>query len=164
MKKDLPLLVAHRALQIASAAANTSGTPFCGSEDCGDISTAGHRPGGSGGKRQRTPARVPHLKARTHSPPSAPCEPGTASTLRRAGIFFPDNDFNPERALTGAAASCAAPKDRVQVSSVAFRLSGKTGWRCQRRTTPRRGSSSRKLYKPTGGRHRAALPLVWKST
>jgi hypothetical protein len=40
---------------------------------------------------------------------------------------FPDIDFNSERAPMGAAAGCAPPNDRIQVSSVVvLRLSGKT--------------------------------------
>jgi hypothetical protein len=41
---------------------------------------------------------------------------------------FPDIDFNSERAPIGAAAGCAPPNDRIQVSGgVVLRLSGEDG-------------------------------------
>jgi hypothetical protein len=64
---------------------------------------------------------------RTNRPLSAPASRGPQSTVAAIvrGFSFPDIDFNSERALTGAAAGCAPPNDRIQVSGgVVLRLSG----------------------------------------
>jgi hypothetical protein len=64
---------------------------------------------------------------RTNRPLSAPASRGPQSTVAAIvrGFSFPDIDFNSERAPIGAAAGCAPPNDRIQVSGgVVLRLSG----------------------------------------
>lgn len=83
--------------------------------------------GGFGGERRRTPARIPKLERADKQATLRACESGTKSALATLvrGFSFPDIDSNSERALTGAAAGCAPPNDRIQVSGgVVLRLSG----------------------------------------
>ena len=83
--------------------------------------------GGFGGERRRTPARIPKLERADKQATLRACESGTKRALATLvrGFSFPDIDSNSERALTGAAAGCAPPNDRIQVGSVVvLRLSG----------------------------------------
>jgi hypothetical protein len=91
-----------------------------GSEDCGDSRQKVMDWAVLGASIDEPRPAFPNLNARTNRPLSAPASRGPQSTVAAMvrGFFFPDIDFNSERALIGAAA--AAPRQMIVSKSAAW--------------------------------------------